>query len=206
MSDLIEIQNRQNQLRELLAEMRELNQPRSNFALRHFVVGQHDMPARQRQQVIIELQALMFELANQSDEIRLSELDIQDLNKELEQATEENQKERIRIRIGQKQRAIESQSLFLTGRLRECDTLYAMLKEMPKVTAEQFEAEEEAYWSARLSRQYILGQRDVGGNLTAVLQMLTEPGTPRPELEARLHNVMQVLGLSDDAIKKLGAG
>lgn len=205
MNQITELQTRQDKLRALLEEMRELSQPRSNYALRHFVVGQHDLPARQRQQVLLELQALMFELANQADEIRLLGLDLEDLRDQLEKA-EGRDRTRLEIQIGQKERAVESISILLDGRMRECDTLYAMLQEMPPVTGEKLEAEEEAYWAARLSRQFYLAQRDAGGNLTAILQMLTQPGQPRPEIAASLPESIKTIGLTDAAIKKLNGG
>jgi len=201
-----ELNTMHGKLRDLLDEMSALSQPRSNYSLRHFVVGQHDLPARQRQQVLMELQGLMFELANQADEIRLNELDIEEMQEQIKGQGNSREVQRLRIKIGQKERANQSISMLLNGRLRECDTLYALLKEMPPVTSEQLEAEEEAYWAARLSRQYFLGQRDVGGNLTAILQTLTEPGKARPELDAKIPLALQILGLSDEAVKKLEGG
>jgi hypothetical protein len=200
-----EITTRRKQLHELIDEMKALSQPRSNFALKHFVVGQHDLPARQRQQVILELQSMMFELANQYDEICLARLDIEEFEEALEKA-EGRSRQRIQIQIDQKRRFIDGVEIGLTGRLRECDYLYAMLQHMPKVTAEQLEAEEDSYWAMRLSRQFLLAGRDPGGNLTAVLQMLTQPGKPRPELGAEFADALKVLGLSENAIKLLNEG
>jgi hypothetical protein len=197
-----EITTRREQLHELIDEMKELSQPRSDFALKHFVVGQHDLPARQRQQAILELQSMMFELANQYDEICLARLDIEEFEEALDK-TEGRQKQRIQIQIDQKRRFIEGVEIGLTGRLRECDYLYAMLQHMPKVTAEQLEVEEEAYWAMRLSRQLLLAGRDPGGNLTAILQMLTDPGKPRPELAAEFVDALKLLGLSEGSIKML---
>ncbi len=202
MDQIRQIDERQSQLRELIGEMHELSQPRSNFALRHFVVGQHDMPARQRQQAVLELQGFLFDLANQADEIKLIELDLAEMRDKLSEMTGNNLT-RLQIEIGKKERSIEQISIHITGRLRECDTLYAMLQEMPKFNAEQLEAEEETYWANRLSRQYFLAQRDAGGNLTAILQMLTEPGQKRPELAGNFISTANALGLTENAIKKL---
>ncbi len=201
----IELKTRQENLRSLLDEMQELSQSRSNYALRHFVVGQHDLPGRQRQQVIVELQGMMFELANQADELRLAELDIEELQAGLESKTGIDA-ERIKIKIGQKERQIEQINIRLTGQLRECDTLYAMLQELPKYTKEQFEAEEPAYWGVRLPRQFALSQRDVGGNLTAILEMFTEPGKEKPSVALSLDNLVALMGLSEESIKQLTGG
>jgi hypothetical protein len=201
----IELKTRQENLRSLLDEMQELSQGRSNFALRHFVVGQHDLPGRQRQQAIIELQGMMFELANQADELRLAELDIEELQAGLKGKTGV-EAERIKIKIGQKERQIEQINIRLTGQLRECDTLYAMLQELPAYTKEQFEAEEAAYWSRRLPRQFNLAQRDAGGNLTAILEMLTEPGKEKPSVAISMDQLVAIMGLSEGSIKQLTGG
>jgi hypothetical protein len=203
----IELKNRQENLRSLLDEMQELSQGRSNFALRHFVVGQHDLPGRQRQQVIVELQGMMFELANQADEIKLAELEIRELQVALLNSKNTDiDIERLKIKITQKERQIEQINIRLTGQLRECDTLYVMLQELPKYTKEQFEAEEPAYWSRRLPRQFTLSQRDVGGNLTAILEMLTEPGKEKPSVAITLNNLVALLGLSEESVKHLTGG
>lgn len=198
MSDIIiEIDQRENKLRDLLDEMRELAQPRSNFALRHFVVATHDTPARQRQQVLLELQGLMFELADRKDEINLLELDIEELNELISKETDERNAMRLIIQRNAKMRKIESLTMLLDGRLRECDTLYGMLSEIPKVTNAELEAQEPDYWQKRLTRQYAVGSRDVGGNLQSIIGMLTEVGKPRPEIEADGGAVLGVIGLSD---------
>lgn len=198
MSDIIiEIDQRENQLRELLDEMRELAQPRSNFALRHFVVAAHDTPARQRQQVLLELQGMLFELADRKDEINLLELDIEELNELISKETDERSAMRLIIQRNGKQRKIESLTMLLDGRLRECDTLYGMLNEIPKVSNAELEAQEPDYWQKRLTRQYAVGARDVGGNLQSIIGMLTEVGKPRPEIEADGGAVLGVIGLSD---------
>jgi hypothetical protein len=203
MSDIIvQIDERTNKLQSLLNEMRELAQPRSNFALRHFVVAQHDTPARQRQQVLLELQGLMFELADRKDEIVLLELDIEELNERLEAETNPRQQTRLLIEQAGKRRRVESLQMLLDGRLRECDTLYAMLDEIPKVDNAELERQEADYWSKRLTRQYMIGQRDVGGNLNSMMGILTELGKPRPELAGEDH-AFGLIGLSEDAVKRL---
>jgi small-conductance mechanosensitive channel len=203
----IELKTRQENLRSLLDEMQELSQGRSNFVLRHFVVGQHDLTGRQRQQVIVELQGMMFELANQADEINLAELEIRELQVALlDSKNTDIDIERLKIKIAQRERQIEQINIRLTGQLRECDTLYAMLQELPKYTKEQFEAEEEAYWGVRLPRQFALSQRDVGGNLTAILEMLTEPGKAKPSVAISIDQLVAIMGLSEESTKKLTGG
>jgi hypothetical protein len=211
---IVEAKKEESKLRDLLDEMIELSQGRSDYALRHFVVGQHDLPARQRQQVLVELQGLMFELANITDEIRLTEIDIEII--EAERRSMDNGKmnylqslefEKLGIEIGKKKRSIEQQNILLAGRLQECETLYAILQEIPKADKNALEAQEEEYWYRRLNRQFLLGQRDVGGNLNALLETLTEPGKEKPLIEGiESGAVLLAIGLTREETKKLNGG
>jgi hypothetical protein len=169
----------QKQIEGLLGEMRELGQPRSDYALAHFVVGQHDLPGAQRKQVLDELQAMMFALADVNDEKKTAEIDLAEIL-ELHDEKHGYEWQREEIKIGGLRRKILSLELHLEGRLRECETLLAMLDRIPKYTREQYEAEEPEHWARRLTRQFVLHQRGDFGNLDALLQMETEPGKAKP--------------------------
>jgi hypothetical protein len=41
----------------------------------------------------------------------------------------------------------------------------------------------------------VVGGRDVGGNLDAVLQMMTEPGKPKPQVLGTIDEVKGLLGV-----------
>lgn len=178
MNNIKEITNR---LSTLINEMRAIEQPRSNYVLRHFVVAQHDTPMAQRKQILDELRSMMFFLADLNDDIKLAQLEkdefIEKLNNESISDTE-----RIRTEIfaDKKSREITSNEMTLTGRMRECETLLAMLDEIPAFTREQYEAEQPLYWQKRITRQFRYGQMGDAGNLDAVRQMLTEVGTYSP--------------------------
>lgn len=193
MNELKEIEIRQEKLKELIQEMTDLSQGRSNFALEHFVVGQHDTPHRQRQQVIFELQSMMFELANISDEIKLTEIDIEELNSLNLDGFEQK---RNNIKIQQKIRSVEQMKIRLSGLLSECDFLYKLLNVIPKVTKEEFENQELEYWSKRLTRQHFLQLRGDFGNLDAMLQMGTFAGQNKPELPLSIEQVLPAISPS----------
>jgi hypothetical protein len=208
MNEIEQVNEYSKKMETLQAEIDEMNQPRSNYALTHFVVGQHDMPARQRQQVLVELQTMMFNLADLADEIKLAEVEIDEkkylLNDDI--VTTEFDKQRYNIQICQLERKITSLRFQITGRLRECDTLYAMLEQMPRYDRSQFEAEEEEYWGRRLKRQYFLAQRDMGGNLTALLETVTQPGKVKPELQIHKEDVLPLMGVSEEGLKQISQG
>ncbi len=172
------------QLREMFGEMIEAGRMRTNFALEHFVAGQHDLPGRQRAQILAELQSLYFALADVWDEIQLAEVEKDEIifSARDEGKTVTPLTPRQNIALGKAERKILSNSIYLYQRWQEVDFLLKLLQRLPKYTAEELEAEEPAYWSMRLARQAFMAQRDPGGNLDAIVQMLTSPGLPKPKM------------------------
>lgn len=167
-------------LNNLLDEIKEIEQPRSNYVLRHFVVAQHDTPKAQRKQILSELQVMMFSLADLNDDLKLMELDKSEIVDVLNSNAPKNTKIRAGIMADKKSREIISTELTLTGRMRECETLLEMLDEIPAFTREEYEAEQPLYWQKRITRQFQYGQMGDAGNLDAVRQMLTEVGSYSP--------------------------
>jgi hypothetical protein len=156
-----------------------VQQPRSNFALKHFVIGQHDLPGRQRAQAILELQAKLFGIKRSKIARERVLLLIERQNKLFEAGDAMAQQE-AQLEIQSAEIDIAEIDLGMLGAVREANTLLAILSTMPRYTREELEAEEGEYWKRRLTRQYVVGQRDLGGNLDAVLQVMTEPGTAKP--------------------------
>ncbi len=187
-----EIKETQSKIQSLLDEMRELGQPRSDYMLRHFVVGQHDTPAVQRKQVLDELQALMFALGDMNDELEIANIDKRAFDEQAKTAKGFDL-ERIHVEIRKANRKALSLELSITGRLRECETLLALLETMPKVSREEYEHQQPEYWQRRLTRQFFLGQRDHGGNLDAILQMATEPGQFKPSVSLSLEQILPLI-------------
>lgn len=167
-------------IQDALKEIDEFSQPRSDFALRHFVVGQHDLPARQRWQVLNELQTLLYAIFDLHDKRELAEIEIDEL------AAGDNasdfEKRRQSVRFKQLRREIWNIDYALQGREKEAATLLRILNALPRCTREEFEAQEAEYWRRRLTRQYIENQLGGGGNVSALAQMLSAPGEAMREL------------------------
>jgi len=178
----------------LTAEFAEFQQPRSDFALRHFVIGQHDLPGRQRQQAVLELQGKLFAIKRARIAREKSVLTIDKERKRFETGDELTQRE-AQLEIDGAMVDLEEVDLAMLGAIREANTLLAILSSMPTYTREALEAEEAEYWVRRLTRQYVIGGRDVGGNLDAVLQTYTEPGTAKPVTLGSFEEVKGLLGL-----------
>ena len=148
---------------------------RTRYQLRHFVAGQHETPAAQYKQIIIEAERLAYDIA-------MAELDCK---------RKQIQIERL-IKTGDELDAIEAEEnrlgLVLTerklaGARMEMAWLAEMAEETGHFTVEQIEADQPEYWQLRLSRQagieQMAAQEHIGAaNLTCMLQigMLSKEG------------------------------
>lgn len=196
-----EIQARGRELREAFEA---IQQPRSDYALAHFVVAQHDTPARQWAQAVLELQIKVFN-------VRRAQLAMEKLEVQIE-AAEALARNPLAGRRRRRLAGVEAASLRVDreetilarlGAVREAETLYAITQRIEAeanggrpFTYEQLQAGEAEYWQLRLSRQAYLEARGAidPGNGEALLQTMTEPGERRPELlpDDLLHTMLGV--------------
>lgn len=153
-----------------------IQQPRSDFALTHFVVGAHDMPGRQRMQAVLELQIKMFNIQRaQLDERKL--LIERDRQVEIKGkwTTGKREKELAQIEIERIDTDLAELRLARLGAVREANCLLAILERLPKYSYEELQKEEAQYWKARLSRQALQDLKATGtigqGNLDAIRQI-----------------------------------
>jgi len=188
-------------LEQALSEIDEFAQPRSDFALAHFVVAQHDLPARQRKQVLDELQVLLYAIYDLRDKRELAEIELEEL--EAAQTDNDFVRRRNDVRKRQLRREIWNINFALRGREREAMTLLRLLEQMPKYTREEFESQEAEYWRRRLTRQWQELQLGGGGNLSSLLGMATMPGQAMPMIAGQ-ENLMRLIDMSD--AKKLEEG
>ena len=172
----------------------EIQQPRSNFALEHFVKGLHDLPERQYEQVVEELRRaynMIKGLLLDKERVTLEQAKLV--------ADAKTTNDRL-IEISAEKKSIELDDIeaALYGKLREFDCLYMMWEAMPKYTRADIEKAEPEYWKMRLTRQSgeerMAHQLGVGrGNLDALWQagmisaprmdMTSLPKVMRPALE-----------------------
>lgn len=160
----------------LRADIEAIQQPRSNYAIEHFVIGQHRTPGRQRIQTLAELQVKLFS-------IQRAQLSIKKLETEIEILTKKKRwtfwnEDLLNIEIQNKQVDIVETNLARLGNIREAEFLYEILQKLPAYTAEQYQAEEEEYYLLRLEEQGELHAQNaliagtVGeGNAQAIRQM-----------------------------------
>lgn len=174
----------ENEIIEKIEALREdidaIQQPRSDFALKHFVVGMHDTPGRQRMQAVLELQIKMFNIRRvqlEEKKLHIERRRQQGIVKgwnTFKRSLAEIEIERIDIDLA-------DMNLARLGAIREAKCLLAILDNLPKYTYEQLQEEEVLYWQARLSRQALTDLKSMGtigvGNAEAIMQMFRELGS-----------------------------
>lgn len=186
MTDLMQIEPlaqapTNSQLAEMLNEFQSLNlkgledaaiaiqQPRSQFLLEHFVVGQHPTTLHQWKQCVLELVS-KFNLIRR----HLIQRKINGIQAEKLRASTDEVKQ-LRARLVDI--SIEESDLALLGAIQEFKCLYKIWRSFgaKQPTAEELEQNEKDYWFARLSGQanLDLASRQTGigyGNLQALEQ------------------------------------
>lgn len=137
---------------------------RSDYQLRHFVVGQHDTPEMRYRQILIEVKQLVMK-------IKLAELDVQKKQIKLERLTSDplDQVKAEKLRLG-----IAVTSDQIEGARRELECLLVMANEYPNYTPQDIEDNQQEYWESRLQRQATLDRMSIEqqvstGNLMSML-------------------------------------
>ena len=131
-------------LEELTNAIAEIQQPRSNFQLKHFVLGQHATPEMQYYQLLIEIQDLSFKYQNALLELEVAERKIAKL---------ELSKNEIKLlKAKQKRLSLDQFKLAILGSERELSYLLSIWEASEhKYSREEIEAAQPEYWKARLS-------------------------------------------------------
>lgn len=122
----------------------EIQQPRSNFQLERFVLGQHLTPEMQYYQLLLEIQDLTFKHNNALIEREISEKKIAKL---------EASEDEIKIlKAKQRRLALDQLNLAILGTERELAHLFTVWDSFEhKYSREEIEAAQPEYWKARLS-------------------------------------------------------
>jgi len=147
---------------------------RSRYQLANFVIGQHDTAPMRYRQILIEAQDL-------SCKIRMAELDIQKKKIEIERLRASGDPIDA-IEAEEKQIGITLTEQALKGAIVELAWLQEMATETGEFTFEQIEADQPAYWTARLNRQGELERLSAQSGITSAnLQSMLMAGLLKKE-------------------------
>lgn len=161
-------------LQEALAE---IQQPRSEYQLQHFVVGQHDTEPQRYRQCLTEIQALYYTLRTVKLELQKSELQVERLRATRDAVDE------LDAQI--KEVGMEQTRLVMIGAERELEALKNIwLDFKTHYTHAQIEDDQREYWHERLNRQARLEAMGSGRVGWAQLDALNQIGELDTTLEA----------------------
>jgi hypothetical protein len=118
---------------------------RSNYQLRHFVIGQHDTPEMRYRQILLEAKDLIFKIKN-------AELSLEITKRKIEKL-EASDKETDHLKAQQKRLGMSLTLEALEGARRELSYLAELSKEYAYYSPEEIEENQEEYWQKRLTRQ-----------------------------------------------------
>ncbi len=150
MKELVSMEDRIDNIIKLIKDMEnafdEIQQPRSEYVLQNFVVGQHDTLETQYSQCVLEMMV-------KYDNIRRAKLNKKKLLIKISEYesknTELDQIEADLLKID-----LEEQERAMLGALREFESLYKIWQSFPKkYTREELDANQPYYWAKRLQRQ-----------------------------------------------------
>lgn len=167
-----------------------IQQPRTDFQLKHFVIGQHDAEPRRWLQCVLELQIKLQNLKRAGIEQRMTGRRIDALRAE---GTPDALDRAELLEID-----LEAQGLAIVGAIRETQALFAIFRSFPRgYTNEELNAAEADYWQKRLARQARHSLAATGRIGVGDLDALHQTGRPVTvetirELEAELCRTMNI--------------
>lgn len=140
---------------------------RTDYQLKHFVVGQHDTLEMQYQQILLEIKQLLREIQRKKTNIEITLIEIEEL---------ESTGERKNL-LEAKQKRFELVFSYsdLEAEEAELNYLVKLLQQYPRFTSEDIEKNQPDYWQKRLERQANLDRLSIRegigvGNLDALRQ------------------------------------
>jgi hypothetical protein len=153
----------------VMLAMAEIQQPRSPFQLKKFVINQHSTPEMQYSQCVTEIQALYYTIKTVTLDMKIQEIKAKRL---LDTGDEIDALEAQKIELG-----LEQTRLVGIGAFRELETLIDIFESFPKkYTRQEIDEAQPEYWSNRLHKQAVL--QELGGSQAgaAHLDALTQIG------------------------------
>jgi len=159
-----------------------VQQPRSRYQMEHFVLGQHDTPEMQFEQLCSEL----FDLRRKLIETDITNRKLQvEIRRLLETGDEIDA-----LEAELKQVQLENTKIVMLGAEREVAVLMDIFDSIPHFTRDEIEHAQPEYWKARLTRQTNL--QIMSGNVSwGQLDSMRQVGLLDEMVEERERQLMQ---------------
>jgi hypothetical protein len=118
---------------------------RSDYQLKHFVIGQHDTPEMRYRQILMEAKDLIFKIKNAEISLEITRRKIDKLQASTDEV-KHLKAQQLRLGMAVTLDALE-------GAKRELDYLVELSKDYRHYEPEEIEANQAEYWEKRLTRQ-----------------------------------------------------
>lgn len=181
---------------QLAADMDTCSPGRTEFTIRHFVVGQHDTKARQWRQAVLEMSQIRSNVDRALINRERIGLDLADIGDRIGSYwTSARNRKRAELDLAEKHLEDRENERAILGYIRQFRVFVTVWEELGRFTHEELEGAEPEYWTARLTRQAALDvaahDRIGVGNLDAMRQADIDPGAYSAAL-AVIHNAIEL--------------
>jgi hypothetical protein len=141
---------------------------RTNYQLKHFVIGQYDTPETRFRQIILESKHLLIAIKKDELEAQILRLKIEKL--------EASRKEKNRLRAAILKIDLGLLLDTIESNCAELNYLMELSRDYRHYSPEEIEANQEQYWTRRLARQAetdrLATEQNIGvGNLEALMNI-----------------------------------
>lgn len=116
----------------------------------NFVINKHQSTGRSYRQVLMEINSRVTALKKAEVSVKRINAEISKLNKKASSCADVDEKTIIQCDIEDKQIDLMNQQKLVSDSIAECNYLYEIFKQMPKMSHEDFEKQEGEYWKNRL--------------------------------------------------------
>lgn len=152
---------------DIVALFAEVSQTRSDYQLEKFVVNQHDTDEMRYVQTLLEIQNIYYTVKHLSLETKKNQIKVDRLKAT---GDEIDAIDAEQIELGMEQTKIAA-----LGTMRELETLLEILKQFPRYTRAEIEANQIEYWNKRMHRQIETdragGRPSIAAHLNSLIQM-----------------------------------
>lgn len=151
----------------------------SNFQTYTFNIAKHKADARSYRQVLLELNNKYIALKQSRINRKKINAQISMLKRDIEIEKDEYKKIILECDIEERLLGLDVEEKLILDAINECNALYAIFKTLPKCSFDEFEKQEQDYWTKRLTLDAeldILSTGRIGqGTASSLLQIGLNP-------------------------------
>jgi lysozyme len=135
-------------LQKALAEFSDIPFGNSEYQINHFIIGETSSKTRQYRTIGLQLFGLFKTIGNLYFDIKESSLEIENILNRISSESDPYTKQMLQLKIDRKNFEVLFTTKLLHDAKLECNVYIDLLKKLPELTREQFEAGEKEYFDS----------------------------------------------------------